>query len=162
MLKYETEMLVLYPVFFSFISSNMCCLYCQDLRSKSIYSLFLFSLFFSKKKPTHTYSTQSYISLIEKNLSKAKLSPSFPHHFLNKSARPLDVSYKHKTIITRTFLLTLDVCDNKDLLWFHLWNPLNLNEKFFFLPVLNFNEEYSECHGHVKYLWNPLSSLSTF
>lgn len=140
MLKYEIEMLVLYPVFFSFISNNMCCLYCQDLRSKSIYPLFLFSHSFSfpKKKPTHTYSTQSYISLIEKNLSKAKLSPSFPHHFLNKSARPLDVSYEHKTIITRTFLLTLDVCDNKDLLWFHLWNPLNLNEKFFCSPCSEF------------------------
>lgn len=61
--------------------------------------MFCTVLYFLKKKPAY-----------------AKLPSSFPHHFLNKSARPLDMSYKHKIIITRTFLLTLDLCDNKDLL----------------------------------------------
>lgn len=162
MLKYEMEMLVLYPLLFSFISSNICP-YCQDLEESLFIHYFFFHFFFFRWIHTHMFCTVLYESFWKKT-AYAKLPSSFPHHFLNKSARPLDMSYKHKIIITRTFLLTLDLCDNKDLLWFYLWNPLDLNENFFFffLPVLNFNEEYSECHGHVKYLWNPLSSLSTF
>lgn len=130
MLKYEMEMLVLYPVFFSLISSNMCCLHCHDLE-ESLFILFSLFFFFKKQAHTHIYNTVLCNSYWKKTCANGKLSSSFPHNFLYKSARPLDMSYKHKTIITRIFLLTLDACDNKDLLWFYLWNPLNLNENFF-------------------------------
>lgn len=36
--------------------------------------------------------------------------------FLNKSIKPINMYCKHKTIVTRTFLLNLDLDDNKDLL----------------------------------------------
>lgn len=121
---------MLYPLFVSFISNNVCCLYCQEL-AESLFIHYFFLFFFFRKAHTCIFYTVLYKSYWKRNWSYARLPSSFPHHFLNKSARPLDMSYKHKTIITRTFLLTLDICDNKDLLWFYLWNPLNLNEKFF-------------------------------
>lgn len=120
-------------LFFSSVSSNMYCLYCQDQNQSLSIHYFSYFYYFKYNTHTHTHTRTFYLhSATQVFQRKTEHMPNYLSAsliiFVSKSTRPLDVSYKYKTVVPRTLLLTLDLCDNKDLLWFYLLNPLNLNE----------------------------------